>query len=252
MVYCLTPSNYLNRCWFISNGALQHVPENNFTRSTEKFNLQHELENYTFNTITKSRNSNKLKMYLDIVFHCVNGVLFYWSWISKYILVELLTSFFFVDVCFALYLCKPWNLNWLSVKYVALAYISCQGIHTMMTSSNGNIFRVTGHLCGEFTGVRWIPRTKASDAELWCFLWSASNKRFCKQSWGWWFETPSLPLWRHRNAVPTFWNNTQVVTYGCIFIPRGLLKFIIYCFNYLLKNVKTLFIVHQNLRVDHW
>ena len=45
----------------------------------------------------------------------------------------------------------------------------------MMTSSNGNIFRVTGHLCGEFTGPRWIPRTKASDAELWCFLWSASE-----------------------------------------------------------------------------
>ena len=48
-------------------------------------------------------------------------------------------------------------------------------IHNMMTSSNGNIFRVTGHLCGEFTGLRWIPRTKASDAGLWCFLWSASE-----------------------------------------------------------------------------
>ena len=42
-----------------------------------------------------------------------------------------------------------------------------------VTSSNGNIFRVTGHLCGEFTGHRWIPRTKAGDAELWSFLWSA-------------------------------------------------------------------------------
>ena len=40
--------------------------------------------------------------------------------------------------------------------------------HQMKTFS-----RVTGHLCGEFTGPRWIPRTKASDAELWCFLWSA-------------------------------------------------------------------------------
>ena len=52
------------------------------------------------------------------------------------------------------------------------------GIETlrhMMTSSNGNIFRVTGHLCGEYTGPRWIPRTMASDAELWCFLWSASE-----------------------------------------------------------------------------
>ena len=44
---------------------------------------------------------------------------------------------------------------------------------SMMTSSNGTIFRVTGHLCGEFTGPRWIPHTKASDAELWCLLWSA-------------------------------------------------------------------------------
>ena len=43
----------------------------------------------------------------------------------------------------------------------------------MRRSSNGNTFRVTGHLCGEFTGPRWIPRTKASDAERWCFLWSA-------------------------------------------------------------------------------
>ena len=41
-----------------------------------------------------------------------------------------------------------------------------------MTSSNGNIFRVTGPLWGESTGHRWIPLTKASDAELWCFLLS--------------------------------------------------------------------------------
>ena len=27
-------------------------------------------------------------------------------------------------------------------------------------------------LCGEFTGHRWIPLTKASDGELWCFVWS--------------------------------------------------------------------------------
>ena len=33
--------------------------------------------------------------------------------------------------------------------------------------------RVTGPLCREFTGDRLIPRTQASDAELWCFLWSA-------------------------------------------------------------------------------
>ena len=53
----------------------------------------------------------------------------------------------------------------------------------MMTSSNGNIFRVTGHLCGEFTGHRWIPRTKASGAELWFFFDLCLNKRLSKQWW---------------------------------------------------------------------
>ena len=69
----------------------------------------------------------------------------------------------------------------------------------MMTSSNGNIFRVTGHLCGEFTGHRWIPRRKANDAELWCFLDLRLNKRLSKQSWGWWFEMLSHPIRRHCN-----------------------------------------------------
>ena len=48
-------------------------------------------------------------------------------------------------------------------------------VNVMMTSSNGNIFRVTGPVCGEFTGHRWIPIIKASDAELWCFLWDATT-----------------------------------------------------------------------------
>ena len=42
----------------------------------------------------------------------------------------------------------------------------------MMTSYNGNIFRITGPLWREFTSHRWIPCTKANDGELWRFLWS--------------------------------------------------------------------------------
>ena len=45
-----------------------------------------------------------------------------------------------------------------------------------MTSLNGNVFRVTGPLWGESTGHRWIPLTKTSDTELWCFLWSAPEQ----------------------------------------------------------------------------
>ena len=31
------------------------------------------------------------------------------------------------------------------------------------------------------------------------------NKRLSKQSWGWWFETLSRPLWRHRNDIDRKW-----------------------------------------------
>ena len=87
-------------------------------------------------------------------------------------------------------------------------------LNCMMTSSNGNIFRVTGHLCGEST--RWILRTKASDAELWCFLWSVSEKkRLSKQSWGWWFETLSRPLWRHCNGIQQF--DVDAISFLCLF-----------------------------------
>ena len=72
--------------------------------------------------------------------------------------------------------------------------------YDMMTSSNGNIFRVTGNLCGECTGHRWIPRTKTSDAQSFdVFFDLRMNKRLSKQWWGWWFETPSRPLWRQSN-----------------------------------------------------
>ena len=61
---------------------------------------------------------------------------------------------------------------------------------------------VIGSLSGEITVHRWIPRTKASYRELWCFLsfFLRPNKRLSKQSWGWWFETPSHPFWRHCNV----------------------------------------------------
>ena len=58
-----------------------------------------------------------------------------------------------------------------SEMYPKIMEIKTRSNLTMMTSSNGNIFRVSGPLRGEFTGHRWIPPTKASDAELWCFLW---------------------------------------------------------------------------------
>ena len=68
-----------------------------------------------------------------------------------------------------------------------------------MTSSNGNIFRVTGHLLREFTGEFPAQRPVTRSFEV--FFDLGLNERLSKQSWGWWFETPSRPLWRHSNEL---------------------------------------------------
>ena len=72
----------------------------------------------------------------------------------------------------------------------------------MMTSSNGNIFRVTGHLCGEFIGLQWIPHTQRPVTRSFDVYFDLRlNKRLCKQSWGWWLETLPCPLWCHSNEI---------------------------------------------------
>ena len=79
---------------------------------------------------------------------------------------------------------KPCNHGVIRDILPQLFIFSCgQKMRCMMTSSNGNIFRVTGHLCGEFTGPRWIPRTKASDTQSFdVFFDLRLNKRLSKQS----------------------------------------------------------------------
>ena len=74
----------------------------------------------------------------------------------------------------------------------------------MMTSWNGNIFRVTGPLCGEFTGHRWIPSQRPVTRSFDVFFDLSLNKPLSKQLWGGWFETPSRSLWRHCNMNITY------------------------------------------------
>ena len=74
----------------------------------------------------------------------------------------------------------------------------------MMTSSNGNIFRVIGPLCGEFTGPGEFPAQRPVTLGFDVFFDLRLNKRLSKQPWGWWFETLSWSLWRHRNAMLTY------------------------------------------------
>ena len=95
----------------------------------------------------------------------------------------------------------------------------------MMTSSNGNIFRVTGPLWGESTGDRWIPLTKASDAEFWWFLWSASEQTV-EQT----IQTPAICIMiRHRAHY-------AVTVMYCTRLPGSFIKLDIIIFNFFVAN----------------
>ena len=75
----------------------------------------------------------------------------------------------------------------------SVAIMQPHAIHIIMTtSSNGKKFHVTGHLCGELYGHRSIPRTKASDAELWCFF-------MCAWINGWIYNCETVDLRRHHS-----------------------------------------------------
>ena len=93
-----------------------------------------------------------------------------------------------------------WNMAWMSnyIPHKPWVWLLIQ--QCIMTSSNGNIFRVTGHLCGEFTGPRWIPAQRPVTRSFDVFFDLRLNKRLSKQSRGWWFEKPSRSLWRQRNG----------------------------------------------------
>ena len=71
----------------------------------------------------------------------------------------------------------------------------------MMTSSNGNIFRVTDPLCGEFTGPVEFPIQRPVTRSFDVFFDLRPKKRLSKQPWGWWFETLSWSLWRQCNEM---------------------------------------------------
>ena len=42
------------------------------------------------------------------------------------------------------------------------------------------------------------------------------NKRLSKQSWGWWFETPSRPLWRRGNVTWIQWDSISRALGACL------------------------------------
>ena len=92
--------------------------------------------------------------------------------------------------------------------------------HSMMTSSNGNIFRVTGPLCGEFTGPGEFPTQRPVTQSFDVLFDLGLNKPLSKQLWGWRFETPSRSLWCHCNDL-TYYGFMMTSSNGNIFSVTG-------------------------------
>ena len=80
-----------------------------------------------------------------------------------------------------------------------------ESVVIMMTSSSGNSFRITGPLCGEFIVTGEFPSQRPVTRSFDVFFDLRLNKRLSKQSWGWWFETPSRSWWRHCNDSGCYW-----------------------------------------------
>ena len=99
------------------------------------------------------------------------------------------------------YLYKLWS-NLESIEYQQGTMSSCTSWwrHQMETfSALLTICAGNSPVSGEFPAQR--PVTRSFDV----FFDLRLNKRLSKQSWGWWFETLSRPLWRHRivNTQPS-------------------------------------------------
>ena len=70
----------------------------------------------------------------------------------------------------------------------------------MMTSSNGNISALLATCAGNSPVTGEFPAQRSVTRRFDVFFVLRVNKRLRKQSWDWWFETPSHPLWRHCNV----------------------------------------------------
>ena len=97
-----------------------------------------------------------------------------------------------------------WLTHWSLDKKDALfhtTFLFNEYCSIMMTSSNGNIFRETGPLCGEFTGPGEFPTQRPVTRSFDVFFDRRLNKRSSKQPRGWWLETLSCSLWRQSNVL---------------------------------------------------
>ena len=98
---------------------------------------------------------------------------------------------------------------------------------------------------GEFPTQR--PVTRSFDV----YFDLRPNERLSKQSWGWWFETLSRSLWRHRNAYMIFsiLNKDGLVARASgvkielrSVVPKGPV----------IEGLSGIYEVHHSINLTHW
>ena len=74
---------------------------------------------------------------------------------------------------------------------------------SMMTSWNGAISALLAICAGNSPVPGEFPTQRPVTRNFDVYFDLRPNKRLSKQLWGWWFETQSRSLWRHRNVYGT-------------------------------------------------
>ena len=66
MACCLiAPSHYLNQCWLIISGVLQHAHQSNFIGYVQEFNPKHESENFSLKFLKHHPGANELSSVVE-------------------------------------------------------------------------------------------------------------------------------------------------------------------------------------------
>ena len=118
--------------------------------------------------------------------------------------VEKFSSFYQNDGNFFSMFCMPWRGNAIRRPAITWWRHQMEAFSALLAICAGN-----SPVPGEFPTQR--PVTRGFDVYFDLRL----NKRLSKQSWRWWFEMQSHPLWRHRNETISNYNDDAELRWHC-------------------------------------
>ena len=109
------------------------------------------------------------------------------------------------------------------------------------------------HFLRNWPFVRGIHRSPVNSPHKWpvtrsfdVFFDLRLNKRFSKQSWGWWFETLSHPLWCHSNGYMGHW---FIWNYWMRLLIHAIISTMVWINPFEVNTPKSTYIPHKTINV---